>query len=31
MMRGDCGDEEVKNEKLKIENADCAISIFVFL
>ena len=30
MMRGDYGDE-VKNEKLKIENADCAISIFVFL
>ena len=29
-MRGDCGDEEVKNEKLKIENADCAISIFCF-
>ena len=29
-MRGDCGDKEVKNEILKIENADCAISIFVF-
>ena len=31
MMRGDCGDKEVKNEKLKIENADCAISIFFSL